>query len=158
VAGLRESFDGLAKHGDWIGSHRSRPGFLIEIEATRCSSRRRNERQGRGSANALHVGSDAACIAYHDLEWGVPVHDDNVLFEFLTLEGAQRTSWETILKKREPIVRHSPLRPDAVATFKSAQVAVCSEIRIVRNRLKIGSTVATPSLPCVQREFGSFDA
>jgi DNA-3-methyladenine glycosylase I len=101
-------------------------------------------------------------IAYHDLEWGVPVHDDNILFEFLTLEGAQAgLSWETILKKREAY-RQAFVGFDAtlVARFRPARVArLLRNPGIVRNRLKIGSTVgnAKASL-AVQHEFGSFDA
>ena len=101
-------------------------------------------------------------IAYHDLEWGVPVHDDMILFEFLTLEGAQAgLSWETILKKREgyrqAFVGFDPTR---VARFGRAQVArLLSNPGIVRNRLKIGSTVGNAkAFLSVQHEFGSFDA
>ena len=101
-------------------------------------------------------------IAYHDVEWGVPVHDDNLLFEFLTLEGAQAgLSWETILKKREAyreaFVGFDPRR---VAKFRPAQVArLLGNPGIVRNRLKIGSTVSNAkAFLAVQHEFGSFDA
>jgi DNA-3-methyladenine glycosylase I len=104
----------------------------------------------------------ALSIAYHDLEWGVPVHDDAVLFEFLTLEGAQAgLSWETILKKREAY-RQAFLGFDArrVARFRPAHVArLLRNPGIVRNRLKIGSTVGNAkAFLAVQREFGSFDA
>src|SRR6476620_3424710 len=84
-------------------------------------------------------------IAYHDLEWGVPVHDDNILFEFLTLEGAQAgLSWETILQKREAY-RQAFAGFDAakVARFTPARVArLLENPGIVRNRLKIASTVS----------------
>lgn len=101
-------------------------------------------------------------IAYHDTEWGVPVHDDRLLFEFLTLEGAQAgLSWETILKKRDAY-------RDAFARFDPARVARFTPARverllrnpgIVRNRLKIDSAVRNAgALLAVQREFGSFDA
>ena len=101
-------------------------------------------------------------IAYHDLEWGVPVHDDKILFEFLTLEGAQAgLSWETILKKREGY-RQAFVGFDAalVAKFKPAQVArLLRNPGIVRNRLKIASTVGNAkAFLAVQHEFGSFDA
>jgi DNA-3-methyladenine glycosylase I len=101
-------------------------------------------------------------IAYHDLEWGVPVHDDNTLFEFLTLEGAQAgLSWETILKKRQAY-RQAFAGFDAtkVARFRPAQVArLLGNPGIVRNRLKIGSTVSNAkAFLAVQRELGSFDA
>jgi DNA-3-methyladenine glycosylase I len=101
-------------------------------------------------------------IAYHDSEWGVPVHDDRTLFEFLTLEGAQAgLSWETILKKRdayrEAFVFFDPAR---VARFTPAQIArVLRNPGIVRNRLKVASTVGNAkAFLGVQREFGSFDA
>jgi DNA-3-methyladenine glycosylase I len=101
-------------------------------------------------------------IAYHDLEWGVPVHDDNTLFEFLTLEGAQAgLSWETILKKREAYRQaFAGFDPAMVAKFRPAQVArLLANPGIVRNRLKIASTVSNAkAFLAVQRELGSFDA
>jgi DNA-3-methyladenine glycosylase I len=101
-------------------------------------------------------------IAYHDLEWGVPVHDDNLLFEFLILEGAQAgLSWETILKKRDAYrLAFVGFDPTRVATFRPAQVArLLRNPGIVRNRLKIGSTVSNArAFRAVQAEFGSFDA
>lgn len=101
-------------------------------------------------------------IAYHDAEWGVPVHDDRILFEFLTLEGAQAgLSWETILKKRDAY-RDAFLDFDAerVARFTPARVErLLQNAGIVRNRLKIESTVRNAkAFLAVQREFGSFDA
>src|ERR1700726_542970 len=101
-------------------------------------------------------------VQYHDTEWGVPVHDDRILFEFLTLEGAQAgLSWETILKKREGY-RQTFVGFDAtrVARFRPARVArLLGNPGIVRNRLKIGSTVGNAkAFLAVQREFGSFDA
>ena len=101
-------------------------------------------------------------IEYHDREWGVPVHDDRVHFEFITLEGAQAgLSWETILRKRESY-------RDAFADFDPARVARFTPVRverllqnpgIVRNRLKVLSTVQNAkSFRAVQREFGSFDS
>ena len=101
-------------------------------------------------------------VAYHDLEWSVPVHDDRVLFEFLTLEGAQAgLSWETILKKRDGY-REAFAGFDAarVARFKPVQVErLLNDPGIVRNRLKIGSTVTNAkAFLAVQSEFGNFDA
>ena len=91
-------------------------------------------------------------IAYHDLEWGVPVHDDNLLFECLTLEGAQAwLSGETILKKREAYREaFAGFDPGLVATFGPARVArLLGNTGIVRNRLKIASTVSKRAgLPC----------
>jgi len=101
-------------------------------------------------------------IAYHDTEWGVPVHDDAILFEFLTLEGAQAgLSWETILKKRDAyrnaFVGFDPAR---VARFTPARIErLVRNPGIVRNRLKIESAVRNArTFLAVQREFGSFDA
>jgi DNA-3-methyladenine glycosylase I len=101
-------------------------------------------------------------IAYHDKEWGVPVHDDRVLFEFLTLEGAQAgLSWETILQKRENYRKaFAGFSPDKVARFSSARKKqLMKNPGIVRNRLKIESTVTNANaFLAVQKEFGSFDA
>src|ERR687891_103446 len=83
-------------------------------------------------------------IAYHDREWGVPVHDDRVLFEFLLLEGAQAgLSWSTILKKRENYRRaFAGFDPKKVARFDaSRRRTLMKDEGIVRNRLKIDSTV-----------------
>lgn len=99
--------------------------------------------------------------AYHDREWGVPVHDDRVLFEFLTLEGAQAgLSWSTILKKRENYRRaFNGFDPRKVARYDAAKMrALMKDAGIVRNRLKIRSTVDNArAFLAVQREFGSFD-
>src|SRR5262245_36976594 len=101
-------------------------------------------------------------IAYHDAEWGVPLHDDRGLFEFLVLEGAQAgLSWETILRKR-PAYRAAFARfePEAVARFTAARRArLLRDPGIVRNRLKIESAVTNArAFLAVQKEFGSFDA
>ena len=100
-------------------------------------------------------------IAYHDQEWGVPVHDDHVLFEFLTLEGAQAgLSWSTILKKRENYRRaFAGFDPKKVARFSAAKKQLLMKDEgIVRNRLKIDSTVSNAqAFLAVQKEFGSFD-
>jgi len=101
-------------------------------------------------------------IAYHDNEWGVPVHDDRTLFEFLTLEGAQAgLSWETILKKRENYrTAFAEFDPARVARFTPAKIErLLQNPGIVRNRLKINSTVGNAKAFLeVQREFGAFDA
>ena len=101
-------------------------------------------------------------VAYHDREWGVPVHDDRVLFEFLTLEGAQAgLSWETILKKREAYRdAFFGFDPARVARLKPAQIErLLDNPGIVRNRLKINSTVGNAkAFLAVQQEYGSFDA
>ena len=101
-------------------------------------------------------------IAYHDDEWGRPVHDDRVLFEFITLEGAQAgLSWETILKKRDAYRQaFADFDPAKVARFTPARVdRLLQNPGIVRNRLKIESTVTNAkAFLAVQKEFGSFDA
>jgi DNA-3-methyladenine glycosylase I len=101
-------------------------------------------------------------MAYHDAEWGVPVHDDVVLFEFLTLEGAQAgLSWETILRKRDAYREaFSGFQPARVARFPPSRIErLLENPGIVRNRLKIASTVGNAkAFLRVQREFGSFDA
>jgi DNA-3-methyladenine glycosylase I len=106
------------------------------------------------------AGSDLQ-IAYHDREWGVPVHDDRKLFEFLILEGAQAgLSWDTILRKRENYRRaFAGFDPRKVARFDRAKrAALMKNPGIVRNRLKIESAVTNAqAFLAVQREFGSFD-
>ena len=101
-------------------------------------------------------------IAYHDLEWGSPVHDDRTLFEFLILEGAKAgLSWETILKKREAYrAAFAGFDPAQVARFKRDRIArLLQNPGIVRNRLKVNSAVTNAKLFLdVQREFGTFDA
>jgi DNA-3-methyladenine glycosylase I len=101
-------------------------------------------------------------IAYHDEEWGVPVHDDRRLFECLTLEGAQAgLSWETILQKRENYRKaFARFDPKKVARFTSSRKKLLlKNPGIVRNRLKIDSTVTNAkAFLAVQKEFGSFDA
>ena len=101
-------------------------------------------------------------IAYHDTEWGVPVHDDRVLFEMLILEGAQAgLSWSTILKKRDNYRR-------AFANFDARKIAkydarkvqsLLADAGIVRNRLKIAATIQNAkAFLAVEKEFGSFAA
>ena len=100
-------------------------------------------------------------IAYHDAEWGVPVHDDRVFFEFLTLEGAQAgLSWETILNKRDGYRKaFANFDPNRVSRFTPARIErLLLDPGIVRNRLKVVSTVQNAKAFLeVQREFGSFD-
>ena len=101
-------------------------------------------------------------IAYHDEEWGVPVHDDRVLFEFLLLEGAQAgLSWETILRKRDAYRKAlAGFDPRKVARFDaSRKQRLMKDEGIVRNRLKIDSAVTNArAFLEVQKAFGSFDA
>ena len=101
-------------------------------------------------------------ISYHDDEWGVPVHDDRVLFEFLILEGAQAgLSWNTILKKRENYRRAlDKFRPEKIARYGKRDVQrLLRDVGIVRNRLKIAATIENAKRFLeVKKEFGSFDA
>jgi DNA-3-methyladenine glycosylase I len=100
-------------------------------------------------------------IAYHDDEWGVPVHDDTRLFEFLILEGAQAgLSWETILRKRENYrAAFDGFDPTKVAKYNQRKItALLNNEGIIRNKLKINSAVSNAKAFLeVQREFGSFD-
>jgi len=101
-------------------------------------------------------------LAYHDEEWGVPVHDDRMLFEMLTLEGAQAgLSWSTILNKREGYRRaFAGFDPGTVARFSGRKVdRLLTDPSIVRNRLKVESTVANArEVLRLQEEGGSLDA
>jgi DNA-3-methyladenine glycosylase I len=107
------------------------------------------------------AGTDPEMVAYHDIEWGVPVHDDTVHFEFLVLEGAQAgLSWSTILKRRAGY-RKAFAGFDAakVARFTPAKVnKLLTDTGIIRNRAKVESTVRNArGFLAVQEEFGSFD-
>ncbi|MGA2232101.1 MAG: DNA-3-methyladenine glycosylase I [Tepidisphaeraceae bacterium] len=101
-------------------------------------------------------------ILYHDQEWGVPLHDDSTLFEYMILDAAQAgLSWETILRKREGYRRaYGGFDPAKVARFGEKQVAkLLADPGIVRNRLKIASSITNAqAFLKVQAEFGSFDA
>ena len=103
----------------------------------------------------------ALYIDYHDHEWGVPVHDDRIFFEFLILEGAQAgLSWSTILNKREGYRNaFAGFDPVLVAHFDAEKVnRLMTNAGIVRNRLKIGSAIANArAFLALQREFGTFD-
>jgi DNA-3-methyladenine glycosylase I len=106
------------------------------------------------------AGNDPLYQAYHDREWGVPVHDDRLLFEFLILEGAQAgLSWITILRKRENYrAAFAGFDPATVARFDEKKVAeLLADPGIVRNRLKVESTISNArAFLKVQEEFGSF--
>lgn len=106
--------------------------------------------------------TDPLDVRYHDEEWGVPVHDDRILFEFLILEGAQAgLSWSTILKKRDGYRRaFADFDPARVARFAPARVErLLLDPSIVRNRAKVEATVGNArAFLAVQREHGSFDA
>ena len=107
------------------------------------------------------AGADPDYVRYHDEEWGGPVHDDRLLFEMLTLEGAQAgLSWSTILHKRAGYRRaFANFDPRRVARFDARRrAALLRDAGIVRNRLKIDSTVTNArAFLAVQHELGSFD-
>ena len=109
-----------------------------------------------------HWAQSGILARYHDEEWGVPVHDDQRLFEFLILEGAQAgLSWETVLRKRERYREvFDGFDPSRIARYDARKVrALLGDPGIIRNRLKISSTISNARLFLeVQREFGSFDA
>jgi len=98
---------------------------------------------------------------YHDREWGVPVHDDRTLFEFLVLEGAQAgLSWETILKKRDHYRKvFDEFDPEKIARYGSKKIArLLKDSGIVRNRLKIEAAICNArAFLAVQKEFAGFD-
>lgn len=104
---------------------------------------------------------DPLYIAYHDQEWGLPVHDDQLLFEFLILEGAQAgLSWLTILKKREHYRKaFDAFDPEKVAAYSEHDIErLMHDSGIVRNRLKIKSAIKNAQgVLKIQEEFGSFD-
>ena len=107
-------------------------------------------------------GDDPLMIAYHDKEWGAPVHDDRIHFEFLILEAAQAgLSWQTVLRKREGYRRaFAGFDPKKVARFDARRVSsLLKDPGIVRNRLKIRAAIENSKCFLeVQREFGSFDS
>jgi len=109
-----------------------------------------------------HWPKSELSIAYHDQEWGVELHDDRKLFEFIILDGAQAgLSWETILRKREAYRRaFAHFDPVSVARFNARdRQRLLSDAGIVRNRLKIDSAIRNAAKFLeVQAEFGSFDA
>lgn len=102
-----------------------------------------------------------AMLAYHDTEWGVPLHDDRKLFEFLILEGAQAgLSWSTILNKREHYRKvFDQFDAKKVARYDDAKVsALLADAGIVRNRLKVAAAIQNAKcFLAVQKEFGTFD-
>lgn len=106
--------------------------------------------------------TDELYCKYHDEEWGVPVHDDRLLFEFLVLEGAQAgLSWHTVLKKRQNYrTAFNHFDPEKVARYGDKQVKrLLNDAGIIRNRLKIHAAIQNArAFLKVQEEFGSFDA
>jgi DNA-3-methyladenine glycosylase I len=122
----------------------------------------RMKRSPEKTVRCAWAGTDPLMIDYHDREWGVPVHDDRRLFEFLILEGAQAgLSWNTILKKREAYREaFDGFNPNVVARYSAAKLQrLMADEGIVRNRLKIAAAVQNArAFLDIQKEFGSFDA
>ncbi len=106
------------------------------------------------------VGGDPSYVSYHDNEWGVPVHDDRVLFEFLILEGAQAgLSWSTILNKRDQYrAAFARLDPAIVATYDETTIErLLQDPGIVRNRRKVEAAIGNArAFLAIRKEFGSF--
>jgi DNA-3-methyladenine glycosylase I len=119
------------------------------------------KRQATGELHRCPWAKGDEYIEYHDKEWGVPVHDDPLLFEFLILEGAQAgLSWITILKKRDAYrMAFDQFDPRLVAKYgKRKQRALLANPGIVRNRLKIESAMQNAkAFVALQNEYGSFD-
>src|SRR6516165_6852791 len=148
----------------------NRPG-LPEVPAAAHGPVRGPPEEGTdpGSREAMRQQDEARCpwaktelyVQYHDTEWGVPVHDDRLLFEFLILEGAQAgLSWETILKKRENYREaFDQFDPAVIARYGGKkQRLLLSNPGIVRNRLKIEATIQNAkAFLAVQKEWGTFD-
>jgi DNA-3-methyladenine glycosylase I len=107
------------------------------------------------------AGTDPLYVAYHDEEWGAPIHDDQKLFEFLILEGAQAgLSWSTILRKRQNYrVAFDHFDPHLIADYDDPKVAeLLANPGIIRNRLKIHAAINNAQVCLdIQKEFGSFD-
>ena len=106
-------------------------------------------------------GNDSLMIAYHDKEWGVPLHDDRRLFEFLVLDAFQAgLSWATILKKRENFRRaFNDFDPERIARYRTARIEkLMQDAGIVRNRMKIEAIIANAkAFLRIRKESGSFD-
>src|SRR6266852_4655281 len=119
-------------------------------------------RKAKSQPHRCHWAKSELAIAYHDREWGVPLHDDHKLFEFLILEGAQAgLSWETILRKRDNYrAAFDDFDPRKVAKYDQRKVAkLLGNAGIIRNRLKINSAIQNAKAFLeIRKEFGSFDA
>ena len=106
-------------------------------------------------------GSDPDMISYHDKEWGVPLHNDRLLFEFLILEGAQAgLSWQTILKRRKTYRKaYDSFDPKKVAKYtEKDKKRLLADPGIIRNRLKVDASISNAkAFLAIQKEFGSFD-
>ena len=148
----------------WVQVHVSKAGAPAYLQIKGLESitvQHKETTKSGGEVVRCRWATNPLAIAYHDQEWGVPQHNDRVLFEFLILEGAQAgLSWDTILRKRENY-RDAFARfdPKKVARFdrRKAKVLLKDE-GIIRNRLKIDSAITNAQAFLeVQKEFGSFD-
>jgi DNA-3-methyladenine glycosylase I len=119
-------------------------------------------REYDGRTRCHWCGVDELYVRYHDLEWGVPVHDDHTLFEFLTLEGAQAgLSWYTVLKRRDGYRKaFANFDPEVVTRYSEKKIdKILLDPGVIRHRQKIVSTVTNArAVMDVQREHGSLDA
>lgn len=144
----------------------------LEMWTTSTTTYLRSDPQHRLRTSANHkevnmparcewAGSDPLYVAYHDEEWGVPVHDDRILFEFLILEGMQAgLSWSTILRKRENFrLAFDNFDPELIARYDQRKVKeLMTDAGIIRNLRKIESSIGNAqAFLAVQDEFGSFD-
>ncbi len=132
--------------------HRSFKGCNLSIEIVLDEKRRR----------CSWTGENPLMIVYHDKEWGVPVHDDRKLFEFLILEGAQAgLAWQTVLNKRENYRKAlDAFQVEKIARYGTRDVErLLADSGIIRNRLKIVATIQNAkSFLEIKKEFGTFDA
>ncbi len=124
---------------------------------------KRTEQAGQGGLKRCEWAlGDPALLEYHDVEWGVPEHDDRKLFEFLVLEGVQAgLSWLTVQKKRENYRRaFDGFDPERISRYDSRKVrSLLADVGIIRNRAKIAAAIGNANaFLAVQKEFGSFDA
>lgn len=140
-------------------------GHAASAGADERNCGRTNQDRGRGGGvkrRCAWINTDPLCGDYHDREWGVPLHDDRLLFEHLSLAGAQAgLSWMTVLRKRENYrAAFDRFDPARVARFGEGKIRkLLSNEGIIRNRLKILSVVRNAkALLAVQEEFGNFDA
>jgi len=122
---------------------------------------RENDAKKKKQKRCDWPGSNPIMMTYHDKEWGVPVHDDRALFEFLILEGAQAgLTWQTVLNKRENYRKaFSGFNAKKIARYGAKDVKrLLADAGIIRNRLKVVSTIQNAKkFLAIQKEFGSFD-
>ena len=148
---------GLSSTNSWEQNRNI--GFIEHADAPTLADR---ESEMSAKSRCIWAGEKDYMIAYHDREWGVPVHDDRKHFEFLILEGAQAgLSWDTILKKRQGYRKNfADYDPQAVAAFSDEQLEeLLKDPGIVRNRLKVfAARKNAGAFLKIQDEFGSFDA